>query len=193
MKLRKPLAAVLTVFVLVSCAPVKYQRKVPGWNVGYEEEQFGLRTFEVRTSSRWPGALPDLEKFVLYRAAELTLEQGFRYFAVLEEDRSGLSIYSPWTPPIGGRSGLDYSIYSPSAPPNPVASAGTVADTDKTPGLIDVARTRYLWTTPTRDIYVHRIRVKLRLLVASEIAAHKYVVEAQKVIDGLKPFIDRRR
>lgn len=72
------------IFTAVSagCA-VRYTARVPGFQPGYTDQQLGESTYQVKIGEAWPKDWPDLEKFAMYRAAEITESTGKRYFAVL--------------------------------------------------------------------------------------------------------------
>jgi len=50
---------------------------------GYEDIQLGENTWQVRIAEVWPEDWPDMEKFALYRAAEVTEAQGGVAFQVI--------------------------------------------------------------------------------------------------------------
>ena len=70
-------------FLLAGCS-VRYTERVPGFQPGYEEQRLGEDTWQVRIGEAWPKDWPDLEKFGVYRAAEITTRQGRRYFEVID-------------------------------------------------------------------------------------------------------------
>ena len=71
------------VLILAGCA-TKYEPRVPGLFAGYQEEQLGERTYQIRAGIGWTSDRPNLARFALYRAAELTIEKGFQYFSILK-------------------------------------------------------------------------------------------------------------
>lgn len=75
------LAVVLLASLLAGCS-VRYTPRVPGFQPGYVDERLGENTYQVRIGEAWPKDWPNLEKFALYRAAEITLSHGRNYFVV---------------------------------------------------------------------------------------------------------------
>ena len=62
---------VCLVILLAACS-VRYGPRVPGFVPGYVDQQLGDSTYQVKVGEAWPKDWPDLEKFALYRAAEIT-------------------------------------------------------------------------------------------------------------------------
>jgi len=131
------LAFSILVISLAGCA-TRYESRVPGLFAGYQEEQLGERTYQIRAGKGWTSDRPNLARFALYRAAELTIEKGYEYFSIVS----------------------------------------STAVTTYTPILYNPEQWSYL---------------KIRLLEPAEISAYGYVVEAKRVIEELKPFIEERR
>lgn len=74
----------VALLMLSACAAsVKYAPRVVGITPGYVDQRLGERTFQVKIGEAWPKDFDDLEKFALYRAAEVTLSNGGTYFEVL--------------------------------------------------------------------------------------------------------------
>lgn len=69
--------------VLLSACSVKYGPRIPGFQPGYEDQRLGEATYQIRIGEAWPKDWPDLEKFAMYRAAELTKQQGKQFFKIL--------------------------------------------------------------------------------------------------------------
>ncbi len=133
----KFLAFWVLVLSLAGCA-TKYEPRVPGLFAGYQEEQLGERTYQIRAGIGWTSDRPNLARFALYRAAELTIEKGFQYFSILKS---------------------------------------TAVTTYHSAGLFGFIEGQ--WS------YLH-----IRLLEPSEISTNVNVVEAKRVMDDLKPFIE---
>ncbi|MBI2203526.1 MAG: hypothetical protein HYU41_06730 [Candidatus Rokubacteria bacterium] len=131
----------------------------------YDEQQLGRRTWEIRAGDSWPGAAPDLERFVLYRAAERTREMGLGHFVIRDSTLDMSRARSLSYPPVTEGNEL-----------------GTAVD-----------RLDYLYRTPYSELTKRWQRVKFRMVRESEVADHVDVVDAAKVLDRLRPFIDRRR
>lgn len=168
-RLVKLVGILFLVFFLAGCA-VRYGPRVPGFQPGYSDEQMGERTYQIKIGEAWPKDWPDLEKFAMFRAAEITQSLGKKYFLVLNSSTLTTS----------------YQITSPSYS-NTTASAtnygNTVAinaTTVTTPG------TR---TTISGGWYI----LDFKALDESELKDHPRVVEAIKIQKDLGYFIDRRR
>jgi hypothetical protein len=136
----KFLAFWILVLILAGCA-TKYESRTPGLFAGYEEEQLGERTYQIRAGIGWTSDRPNLARFALYRAAELTIEKGFQYFSILKS---------------------------------------TAVTTYHTAGLFGFMEGQWSY-------------LDIRLLEPTEVNAYVNVVEAKRVIDDLKPFIDKMR
>jgi hypothetical protein len=76
------LLVMVSVF-LVSCSTKPYgPLALSFYNVGYDDYKVGPDTFVVRLS-HWPLENPDTVKImILYRCAQLTVQNGFDYFIV---------------------------------------------------------------------------------------------------------------
>ncbi len=133
----KILAFSILVLSFAGCA-TRYESRAPGLFAGYQEEQLGERTYQVQAGKGWTSDRPNLARFALYRAAELTTEKGYEYFSIIS----------------------------------------STAVTTYTPILHNAEQWSYL---------------TIRLLELAEISAHGNVVEANRVIEELKPFIEERR
>jgi len=78
------LAAALAASFVVSttgCA-VAYAPRIAGFRPGYEQTRLGQDTYQVRIGEAWPKDWDDMEKFAMYRAADITQERGSRFFVV---------------------------------------------------------------------------------------------------------------
>src|SRR5215475_6020311 len=112
----------------------------------------------------------NLEKYALYRAAEITTEKGYRYFAVIGRSNFAIS----------------RAYYAPSV--STTNMTGTV-----TGGMLTETAVTMTTGGGVGVIDEHWAHLDFRLVDAREIAAHRNVIDAQKVIADLKFFIDRRR
>ena len=87
---------VVSVLLLSGCAgePTPYQPAATRWADGYSERRIAEDTFYVtyRASSRTPGRV--VCAYLYHRAAEVTLQYGFDYFAVIRGPRmpTGLDV-----------------------------------------------------------------------------------------------------
>lgn len=157
--------------VLVGCAAsVKYAPRVPGFVPGYVDQRLGEDTYQVRIGEAWPKDWRDLEKFAMYRAAELTQQGGKRYFAVLDAS-SRTNEYTIQTPTTSTTTGTI----------NTVGYTSHINATTTTTGG-GSSTIRGGWYT-----------LEFRIISDSEIADHTDVVDSNQIIRDLKYFIDARR
>jgi len=104
----KTIAAVFLATIAVAGCATSYQQR--GFSGGFSETQLAENVFEVRFSGNGYTSSERASDFALLRSAELSLERGFRYFVVddNENDRqvtidtvttsSGANIYSTSKP-----------------------------------------------------------------------------------------------
>jgi len=163
-------AAFACLIAAVSACATPYAPRIPGLAAGYEEEQLGDRTYQVRVGQGWPSDRPNLGKFALYRAAEITLAKGHRFFNIMSSSDFSQS----------------YSIYAPSVS-NTTVSGNVVGRT-----FSGTATTTTTAGGPV-SIDAHWSHIDFRLIDESDVKNYERVVDARKVIDDLKFFIDRRR
>ncbi len=101
--------AVASVFFVCGCAcePVPYQRAVRRSGKGYSEKRISEDTFYVTYVAN--ACTPDrvLLDYLHRRAAELTLQHGYRYFAGLREPRQPTHLD---TATVGGRTEPERTI-----------------------------------------------------------------------------------
>jgi hypothetical protein len=80
--------------LLVACAgPTPYQRLIEGR--GYHEEQLDASRFRVSFFGNARTSPETIENYVLFRAAELTLESKGDYFIVLDQGEGRLATVTP--------------------------------------------------------------------------------------------------
>lgn len=105
------LAALL--FVLAGCSSIKYQ-PYGQWGQltgGYEDTQLGESVFEVTYHGVPNIRAQTVQDWALLRAADLTLDNGFRYFRITEK-RSSESVHSVTTPGSVQSTGQDEFGYT---------------------------------------------------------------------------------
>ena len=81
---------------------------------GYRDAKLVERSYQVTIGEAWPKDWRDLEKFALYRAAELTKGMGLRYFAILDSStqttqatiNTPSNSYTAETPSIHGNTAI---------------------------------------------------------------------------------------
>jgi len=78
-------ASGFSLWLLSGCATT-YQQK--GFTGGYSETQLAPDVFRVNFAGNAHTSSERAQDFALLRAAELSLERGFRYFALLDESSS---------------------------------------------------------------------------------------------------------
>lgn len=92
--MRNILLSILVAAMLAACAgPTPYQRQIDGR--GYHEEQMSKNRFRVMFTGNARTAREDIENYVLFRAAELTLETGNDYFIVLDQGSDRFAGFQP--------------------------------------------------------------------------------------------------
>ncbi len=88
----KVLIATILVLLVAGCS-TSYQKK--SFTGGYSETQLGENTFQVYFSGNGYTSREKTTDFTLMRSAELTLENGFEYFIIVDSAQSSnLSSYT---------------------------------------------------------------------------------------------------
>mgnify|MGYP006080538307 CR=1 FL=1 len=82
-KILKILAPVTLILLLTSCTP--YQSA--GFTGGFTEAQLSETVWKVKVNGNGLTAKSTIDDYALLRASELTLEEGYRYFIVGEENQ----------------------------------------------------------------------------------------------------------
>jgi hypothetical protein len=142
----------------------------------YYDAQLGRRTWEVRARDVWPEARSDLDRFVLYRAAELTRGFGYRYFTV--RSYSG--------------NDADYRFFTVKAS----RAAETLSPsfpivTDESERMAARARDKFLSHGIVTQLTWREVQI--RLLEPEDVGDGSEAVDAEAVLQHLAPFIARRR
>jgi len=165
----KILITALAAFLLNSCS-VHYGPRVPGFVPGYVDNQLGDNTYQIKIGEAWPKDWPDLEKFAMYRASEITQERGLRYFVVTSASTQ-VSTYTINTP----------------------------ATTHTTGTANVIGNTAYINTTSTTtgggssNISGGWYILDFKVLKESDLPSYEKVVDSESVMIDLKYFIDARR
>ena len=165
----RALGVILLCLTVLGCS-VRYGPRIPGFQPGYEEERLGQDTFQVRIGEAWPKDWPDLEKFALYRAADVTVTSGKQYFAVLNSS-SHITSYAAKTP---------MTTYT--------TGSATVSGT--TVYGNSVSRS---YGGQSYNIQGGWYTLDFKILSATDTKGYKTVIEANKVIEDLKYFIEKRK
>jgi hypothetical protein len=160
----------LVVALLCTSCAVRYGPRIPGIQPGYADQQLGEATYQIKIGEAWPKDWPDLEKFAIYRAAEITESKSKRYFAVLNASSQTTTYYITTS-----------AISTTSATASRIGSTTYInATTTTTPGTTSAISGGW---------YI----LDFRVLSDSEIAAHERVVDSQQVKRDLQFFINGRR
>lgn len=155
--------------ILLGCS-VRYVERVPGIQPGYVDQQLGENTYQVKIGEAWPKDWVDLEKFALYRAAEITESKGKRYFTILSSSSQTSSYYIS-TPSSSSTSGTAS------------VSGGTAyvnSSTVTTPSI----------TTPISGGWY---TLDFKIISDSEVSSSTKVVDAQQIKRNYEIFINSRR
>jgi hypothetical protein len=161
--------AVACLLVLAGCS-VRYKTRIPGFQPGYVDERLGEDTYQVRIGEAWPKDWPNLRKFALYRAADITASRGNRYFIVgsASTQITQYAIPQPTTTHTSGSATIvGNSIYGNATS---VTSGG---------GTITIQGGWYY--------------LDFTIIDERDIAAHESVFDSSAVMEELKYFIDARR
>jgi multisubunit Na+/H+ antiporter MnhE subunit len=156
--------------VLCTSCAVRYGPRTPGFQPGYTDQQLGEATYQIKIGEAWPKDWPDLEKFAVFRAAEITASKSKRYFTILNAS-SQTSTYFVNTPTTSTTS----------------ATASRVGNTT----YINATTT----TTPgtTSAISGGWYTLDFRVLSDAEIVSYERVVDSEQVKRDLQYFINSRR
>lgn len=111
--------ALASASVLASCAtPTPYQPATGSgsYRTGYWDEQIESDRFRVTFAGNSLTSRETVERFLLYRAAQLTVERGFDYFLLSERDtekKTRTYVDRPFGPGPWGGWGPSWRYYSP--------------------------------------------------------------------------------
>ena len=158
----------ITLF-LTACS-VHYAPRVPGFVPGYVDTQLGEKTYQVKIGEAWPKDWPDLEKFALYRASEITQEKGLRYF-VVKNASTQTTHYTITSPVVSNTSGTASFV----------GSTAFVNTTTTTRGGVSVPI--------SGGWYI----LDFKMLKESDLSKYDKVIDSETIMSDLKYFIDSRR
>lgn len=86
--------AAFGLLILAACAsPPPYGPKVPGQSYGYTDQRLGDNRYRVTYSGSSITGREQVEDFLLYRAAEVTLQSGFSHFVFDTRDTQAHTTY----------------------------------------------------------------------------------------------------
>lgn len=95
MRLKNPMLSIAVVLFLTACA-TSYQNS--GFTGGYSETQLDENVFKVSFRGNGYTSRERASDFALLRSAELTLQHGYRYFVIVDEQSNTRN--STYTTPI---------------------------------------------------------------------------------------------
>lgn len=106
MKLTTPIAALVLAATLAGCATsTAYQPRTPQSTQGFADTRLEDNRFRVSFAGNTVTSRDTVETYLLYRAAELTLAQGFDTFLVVDrrtDTKTRTLETDPWRGPYGG-------------------------------------------------------------------------------------------
>lgn len=158
------------VFLMLSACSVHYGPRVPGFVPGYVDSRLGENTYQIKIGEAWPKDWPDLEKFAIYRASEITLDRGLRYFIVTKASTQ-TSTYAINTPKTTKTTGTA-SVYG---------NAAYISTTSTTTG------------GSTTNISGGWYILDFKVISEDDLPKYERVVDSKSVMADLKYFIDARR
>lgn len=159
----------LLLLILSACS-VHYGPRVPGFVPGYVDSRLGENTYQIKIGEAWPKDFPNLEKFAMYRASEITQDRGLRYFIVTSASTqtSNYTINTPTTTSTSGTA----SVYGNTAYINTTSTTTGGSSTNISGG----------W-------YI----LDFKVLTEDDLPKYERVVDSKTVMIDLKYFIDARR
>lgn len=170
MNIKIKLVAIGFAALIIAGCSVRYVERVPGIQPGYVDQQLGENTYQVKIGEAWQKDWPDLEKFAMYRAAEITESKNKRYFTVLNATTQTSTYY----------------ISTPSTS----TTSGTASVSGSTAYLNSTTTTTPAVTAPiSGGWYV----LDFRIISDSEVASTTKVVDALQVKKDYQYFINSRR
>jgi len=102
-RLAQTVILAVAVVALSGCVtPTPYQ-PAPPRGFGYSEERLDQNKFRVSFRGNAQTSRETVEDYLLYRAAELTLNNGFTHFIVVGRDTEAKTSYRYWIDHYGGR------------------------------------------------------------------------------------------
>lgn len=99
--------------MLAACAESTPYQRATGGGFGYSEQQIEQNRFMVAFSGNSLTERQSVETFLLYRAAELTREQGYDYFRLIRRDTEAERRFTGTTPRHYDRFDVFYRYYHP--------------------------------------------------------------------------------
>ncbi len=111
----RSLTLVAGALILAACATATpYGPAEQGGGYGFSEQRIEADRYRITFRGNSLTSRETVENSLLYRAAELTLQQGFDHFVVLENDTEArTSVRRTASPAFYGRYGYGYPFYRP--------------------------------------------------------------------------------
>lgn len=108
---RNAILASLCLLVLAACAkPTPYQAATDGY--GFTQQRIEQNRYRINFSGNSLTPLPVVEDYMLYRAAEITIDHGYDYFDISDKDiDKSTRYYATFNGPIGGFYGRGFPRY----------------------------------------------------------------------------------
>lgn len=105
---RSLMVAALSTLVLAACATATPYQPVGDGKFGFAEQKLESNRYKITFAGNSSTPRQTVENYLLYRAAEITLFNGFDYFVLVQQDTNEETRYSGGT--VGGYYGW-YSWY----------------------------------------------------------------------------------
>ena len=102
-KFLAPLALAAGLGLAACTTTTPYQPASQGGGYGFSEQKIEEGRYRITFRGNAQTTREQVENGLLYRAAELTLQNGFDYFVLLESDTEAKKSYSQSAPPFYGR------------------------------------------------------------------------------------------
>jgi hypothetical protein len=173
--MKSPIFCILAVLLLSSCGPSKYMSKSDNWlgMYGYSEQPMESSTYQV-TYAGDNTMPPDLvDRYALYRSAELTVAKGYSYFVVMDKQSDA----STFTNTMGGAGAPTTTIEHDIDP-----------QTGKSiPVAVTTSNPNYMTTTST----THTVTKTIRMFKGERPGDNAMAYDAKSMISVMEPTISR--
>ncbi|GEM_PF-1155986 len=170
--------AVLIVFGLfiAGCglwSPSKYAPYSSWGQQGYRETPLDSSTYQVTFSGNAATAADVVDRYALYRAAELTVEHGFDYFVVVDAQHNEAHNSTTTAMPTGNNTEIQHTI------------------DPQTGQWVPVAVTTTNYQTMTTTTTSHTVTKTVRMFKGERPADNLEAYDAKSMIQVMGPTIDR--
>ena len=169
----------LLVISVSSCGPSKYMAKTDNWlgMYGYSEMPMDSTTYQVTYNGDNTTPPEIVDRYALYRSAELTVAKGFNYFIVMD-----------------GTANASSSTYSSTTPGAETHSTSIEHDMDRQTGkMIPVAVTtsNQSYSTMTMTSTFHTVTKTIRMFKGERPGDNAHAFDAKSMISVMGPTISR--